>query len=82
VSYDASICFECKRFGKYEVMLEGGSYNPGNQPAYGSDWEYYDVFVYKDSDVGMDKVSRKTFTNKDKALIYYKQKVNEYKTKG
>lgn len=46
MSYDASITLETETIGNREFSLEAGSYNPGNQPSYGSDWEYYEVFLH------------------------------------
>ena len=81
MSFDASTVIKSKRFGKYEVLLEAGSYNPGNQPEYGQDWEYYEVFVYVDSDIGMDRVSKKSFHNRKDAEQYYEKKIKEYANK-
>ena len=54
MSYDASIDIKSQRSadGKLEVLLWAGSYNPGNQPEFGEDWEYYhvDLTEWKDNE--------------------------------
>jgi hypothetical protein len=47
MSYDASDEIKSEKLGEIEVSLYAGSYNPGSQPEYGCDWEYYHADVTK-----------------------------------
>lgn len=78
MSYNASAQYGYKKGKGYSVLLEAGSYNPGNQPEYGEDWEYYDVFIHKLFDSMGILVRKKTFHNKKKAKKYFDDMVDAY----
>ena len=72
MSYDVSSELMSEKLGKNEIMLSAGSYNAGNQPEYGNDWEYYDVehIVWSSGGDG-ETVKRKSFDTKAQAITYY-----------
>jgi hypothetical protein len=77
MSYADSTTLASKRLGQYEIILSAGSYDPGNQPSYGRDWEYFHVTVY----VGKfgDPVIEKTFDTKKEAKHFYEVMLERYK---
>lgn len=76
MSYDVSSELMSKRKGNIEVMLSAGSYNAGNQPEYGNDWEYYDVeHVVWSSGGDGESIERKTFTNESQAISCFNSMV-------
>jgi hypothetical protein len=81
MSYEAETTIARKKAGKYEIYCFAGSYNPGNQPEYGRDWEYYDVNVYLPGKIMDDLIESKKFTSKIEAKKYFNKKVEEYKKK-
>jgi hypothetical protein len=79
MSYNAEIDLHSTRKGNIEVQLWAGSYNPGNQPDYGEDWEYYHVSVYQMQEDGTgDLLKKKTFHNVDEARNYYLDTLRRY----
>ena len=79
MSYEASAEYDSKEGNGYMITLDGGSYNPGNQPEYGKDWEYYDVFVHKLSDDGGGfLIEKKSFHGKKEAERCFKYMTKKY----
>lgn len=80
MSYDNSTTYETHayRHGQTRRMLQiyAGSYNAGNSPAYGEDWEYYEVeIIEEDTEIqGMWAcVKKKKFDTHEQALEVYEQ---------
>jgi len=81
MSYEAETTIANKKVGKYTIYCFAGSYNPGNQPEYGNDWEYYDISVYVESPTMGLLIETKKFTSKEEAKRYFKRMVDKYKTR-
>jgi len=82
MSYEAETTMAKEMIGKYTVYCFAGSYNPGNQPEYGNDWEYYDVSVYIESPSMGILIETKKFTSKEEAKKYFNRMKNKYSTRN
>lgn len=80
MSYDAMAELIGDKKGKLGVYLNGGSYNPGNQPQYEKEWEYFDVNVVKwgKKDECGESIISENFGNIIDAVHFYYKTRKQY----
>lgn len=79
MSFDAYETIKSTRKGDISVMITGGSYNAGNQPQYGKEWENYVVAVVKwKGQHGTNIEEEIRFRNMPDAEWYFNKMVEKY----
>jgi hypothetical protein len=78
MSYGESATLKEKKFGDHTVSIEAGSYNPGNTPEYGKEWEYITVEATKWTGNSGTTVWKKGVRNMTEANQLFETKCKEY----